>query len=539
MWDGTFAVWYRGSSVFLVDAADGRTLQEAPLDPFTFPQWVVASPDHSELIVGRGPAWRLLDLRSKTMAHLEQCRPGVVGLSPLWLEGRPALLCGDAQLAVGRRGSIKRHTLEGEHVGRSAARIAAWGPDAFIVTTDFGEVSVIDRATGTLQARLQAGEHPMTGIATDFDRGVVAIRGDRGDLTLWRPGEDRSVALPTRARTMRFAAAGELVLIGDRRERWRLPSGPQVYRMPAVAGLSRVEVSPDGSTAVGLRGDGSLSVWTMDAGSVREVAVVPETVLKDGTYSADGDRFGVVTAALDTGVLWFGPDWSGPARAGIGGYRRAAALADGTLVALDYSPLGPRRFDADGVAETLPWPGAFWDLAVSPSRRRFVVVGEQGDVRRVIAAELTDGGIVKRAEVVRVEPRAVAIDDDGGFFATVPGGVRAFAPDGAEGIVLHAPMELPTSAAVSPSGTLVAAGDLAGGIWIWNRQTGALLAEVRGHAARVSGLAFRSDSELVSGSWDATMHRWSLRSLRRPVAALRADLGPWALSVQDALSAAR
>lgn len=533
--EGRFAVWYHGSALSLIDARDGRTVDEAPLDPSLFPQWVVPSPDGSELLLGRGPAWRLLDLRSKTLAPLTLCRPGVVGLSPMWLEGHPAMLCGDSQLAIGRRGAVVRRTLQGAQVGRSAARAAPWGPDGLVVTTDFGEVSILDRGTGALQSRFQVGEHPMLGIATDFERGVVAIRGDRGDVSLWRPGSETAVVLPTMARRLAFDDVGELVLIGDRHERWRLPAGLQVHRMAVPAGLSSIAVSPDRATAVGVRGDGNLSVWALEAGTVTSVAVRPGVVLKDGTYAPEG-RFGAVTAVAENGLMWFDGSWGADEAGGPGAYRRVAALADGSVVLLDYTGRGPLRQRPDGGITRLEWPGEFWDLSVSPSGRRFVIVGEVADVRRVIAAELTETGIVRRAEVEVDEPRAVAIDDAGAFFATVPGGVREFLPDGTPGLDLRAGLELPTSAAVSPSGDLVAVGDLTGGIWIWNRRTGALLAEVRGHAARVSGLAFRSERELVSGSWDATMRRWSMRSLRRDVEALRADLGPWALSVSDALS---
>ena len=82
-------------------------------------------------------------------------------------------------------------------------------------------------------------------------------------------------------------------------------------------------------------------------------------------------------------------------------------------------------------------------------------------------------------------------------------------------------------------------GDLAGFIWLWDRPTGTLLARIPAHGARVSGLAFRDEEELISAGWDAALSRWPLRLLRQPPTAIREELGAWALSAEEALEAAR
>ena len=58
-------------------------------------------------------------------------------------------------------------------------------------------------------------------------------------------------------------------------------------------------------------------------------------------------------------------------------------------------------------------------------------------------------------------------------------------------------------------------------------------------SARVSALVFRSDHELVSASWDATVRRWDLRPVRADIATLRADVAGWGLDLDAVLGTTR
>jgi WD40 repeat protein len=69
----------------------------------------------------------------------------------------------------------------------------------------------------------------------------------------------------------------------------------------------------------------------------------------------------------------------------------------------------------------------------------------------------------------------------------------------------------------SPSGTLLAAGQLDGSIRLWDVATGSVLADVRGHALAVLGVAFSPDGQLLaSASGDSTVLLWSVAELLKP-----------------------
>ncbi|MFC4853020.1 P-loop NTPase fold protein [Actinophytocola glycyrrhizae] len=67
--------------------------------------------------------------------------------------------------------------------------------------------------------------------------------------------------------------------------------------------------------------------------------------------------------------------------------------------------------------------------------------------------------------------------------------------------------------ALSPDGTQVAAGDLAGHIWVWQRRHPAVASQLVGHGAPITALAITPDNaRLVSGAEDGTVQLWELAS---------------------------
>jgi hypothetical protein len=64
-------------------------------------------------------------------------------------------------------------------------------------------------------------------------------------------------------------------------------------------------------------------------------------------------------------------------------------------------------------------------------------------------------------------------------------------------------------ASVSADGKRLAAGDIMGGLYIWNRGTGAPAAVGKGHTARIHAIAFTPDgARAVSASYDGTLRVW-------------------------------
>lgn len=73
-----------------------------------------------------------------------------------------------------------------------------------------------------------------------------------------------------------------------------------------------------------------------------------------------------------------------------------------------------------------------------------------------------------------------------------------------------------TSVAISPLGTLVAAGSLDTIVRIWDVRSGECIARLKGHGDSVYSVAFTSDGTgLVSGSLDRTLKWWDVSGIER------------------------
>ena len=97
--------------------------------------------------------------------------------------------------------------------------------------------------------------------------------------------------------------------------------------------------------------------------------------------------------------------------------------------------------------------------------------------------------------------------------------------DGTLRHVLDAPEDRVICLEVSTGGDLVAAGDRAGVIRIWNLASGELVHTLRGHERSVEGVAFSPDDErLASVSRDQSVRLWNVRD-ESTIAVRRAHLG--------------
>ena len=80
------------------------------------------------------------------------------------------------------------------------------------------------------------------------------------------------------------------------------------------------------------------------------------------------------------------------------------------------------------------------------------------------------------------------------------------------------------SIAYSPDGKILASADRAGGIWLWEAETGRELKPLGGHTAAVNELCWRADSKLLaSASQDGTVRVWDVTAGKQ-IRSLKADL---------------
>lgn len=127
------------------------------------------------------------------------------------------------------------------------------------------------------------------------------------------------------------------------------------------------------------------------------------------------------------------------------------------------------------------------------SWQRAFEVGDEADV--VLAADIT----TDRSKVVLGGPGRV---------------VKVFST--ADGKQLHAsrkPTDWVLSAAFSPEGLLVAAGDRFGGLFVWEAKSGKEFLTLRGHTKAVSAIAWRADSNaFASVSEDGALRLWDMHT---------------------------
>ncbi|MBW1809818.1 MAG: WD40 repeat domain-containing protein, partial [Deltaproteobacteria bacterium] len=75
--------------------------------------------------------------------------------------------------------------------------------------------------------------------------------------------------------------------------------------------------------------------------------------------------------------------------------------------------------------------------------------------------------------------------------------------------LVHAPAV--TALSFHPDGKIIASGNLAGTIRLWDVSTGRLIKELLGHGGKVSTLVFSPDGRmLASGSWDFSVRLWNV-----------------------------
>jgi hypothetical protein len=127
------------------------------------------------------------------------------------------------------------------------------------------------------------------------------------------------------------------------------------------------------------------------------------------------------------------------------------------------------------------------------SWQRAFEVGDEADV--VLAADTT----ADRSKVVLGGPGRV---------------VKVFSTS--DGKQLHAfrkPTDWVLSAAFSPEGLLLAAGDRFGGLYVWDAKSGKEFLTLRGHTKAVTGIAWRADSNaFASASEDGTIRIWDMHT---------------------------
>lgn len=509
--DGSIAV-AEDLQIHLIDPATGESLATPKVH---YPQHMARSPK-GLYVLRRGRNFSLLDLDTGERSNESGCTDTLAGA--VFRGEVLTLLCGEGTL-IHRRGFATEEAafLRVEHSGAGLSSLGVLDRARLLIGGVDGGVMVVDAATGAKLNYRKVGNHAITQLATSPDEKVVAVRTEQGEVLLWQVDAHEAEQLPVSGvQGMAWGEGRTLHLAGPRAEKWIIPEPKSRRLISTKAGLSTVRFSADRKSVVAVRGDGFVNTWRPDEDDVQEHKVF-DSVVKDARFTPDGTQLVAVASSewgsrivdLATGDIFPGGIASPGRRVGVFADRTTLVLPWGSTVNLSVSPEArsePRTFN--GVE--------FWDLGLSEDLTQFALMGSGPTVHVGTGA----AGEIEMAWTAEVPGGlGVAITNDGSVAVGTASGIVLFDPGGTRRRLLQGPVLQAVQPAISPSGRLVAAGDLSGSVWIWDAEAndgaGKLLAEVRGHKGRVSGIGFRSETDLVTGGWDATVRRWDLSAINQ------------------------
>ncbi len=413
--------------------------------------------------------------------------------------------------------------------GMQPPKAIAYSPDGKLLATggDEGIVWVWDANSGKDIFTLSLGGI-IHSVAISPDGKRLAAASEDGSVKVWdtATGEE-TLSLPRLSGMydIAFLADGNFATAGqDGTVRvWDAVSGQQLLTLAGpTSTVISVAGSPDGKRIASGAYDGSLRIWDADPG--RELLTIPghAQVVWDVAYSPDGSRF--VSAGMDGFVkLWNSetgellltlPQVNAPTSGFTGlafssdGSRLAAGGVDGTVTIWD-SQTGEMLTNLDGHTNMV------LGLAFSPDGTRLASASLDGTAKvRNLASgeEFTFRGHIFPAWITGVafSPDSKSIfagvaEDKFVYQWDVTTGreVKSFSSDGKEiyGIAL------------SPDGSLLAAGDQDGNIHLWDVESGKKLDKLSSHAGLVNRVAFNQDgSRLASAGFDRLAKIWDVKS---------------------------
>lgn len=467
----------------------------------------------------------------------EQVRVGeVYRLSTIWADA-------DGSVLSIERGELVWRSWEGGELSRQAF-IEDWEPSLSQVATITvgaqrlvlgyleGAVEVRSRADGGLISSVQLAPGMISAVAMSEGGQWVAAVDESGAVWLWPVSDPGSrLRLPGNTTDIRFIGDHELLILGERLRRWRLPEPGQSGRLSAPGGVSNVDWRGDllGASL----GSGRVRVWRMSDGSSEEVVLGSTGAAKDIAISPDGEQYGCTSLEVPMNIGTFGAEREQLPESSHG-CRRIVWLKPDLLICTP--PVnGPVVRRTDGTA----YPGLrrigaeLVDAEPSALRDRAVLASRAGDVLLLEAGDEP----TLRSLFTLPEVGAVAVSSDGTRVATTtPGRVQLRSAEGEEIWSLPTDTEL-RDVAFSNNDQLLVGGERSGQIRIWRAEDGQALAVIDGHIERAQSLVFSVDDQrLASGSWDETVRLWDLTVLDRSPEALLAEVeAAWGLSLEEAL----
>ncbi len=412
----------------------------------------------------------------------------------------------------------------------SAALDRRGGRVAFGATR--GELIVMTVADGEVLMRQRVTERALTQLVWSPDDRWLAVRDERGWVSLLDVATGARLALP-RTKVSHLAwRADALVTYGEQLAVYALPTAPtaNVYLTPT--GISALALNQTAEVVALPEGSGDVGLFRVVTGErVGLVVGDGHAVAKHAAFLIGDDGVAVtwplrylVAVARRAGEGMQVEAWDATLN-----YRRVVAAADGHIYAAGYGQTISKLTKGQ---ERQP-------IAVRDGGSPVDVVASRDG--QVVAWLSSRGGVeVAKLGAEVVVPLSVAgatriaLSGDGAVLAIATR--AAVHVIGAQARVVEVPGERISEVALSDDGAWVAAGTIDGEVWLWDA-TGSLRMVGVGHDQRVSGVAF-GDGWVMTAGWDGVALRWDLSGLERaPGALVRGFERAWGRGLEHAVQA--
>lgn len=423
-----------------------------------------------------------------------------------------------------------------------------------------GNVFLIQTSNQKVIRHIHAGVGVISHLAfLNHDRQIL-IAGEKEGAMLWDISSGTQIGRLPRWAGSNFSVSNDeqsITTLGQNIQRWYLPdhTPPHLFisdKNPQI-GLASASLSPDEQWLVGNRGDGSISIFSVNDGARVDLPTGFHSPIKSGTFSLDGERYYPISSidsipAVDTKTWQPIPFLVSPPGRLIEMLHANQLVRLGYTASLSYVEYTPHNQNAEPNQthkHSIAFTNSLLDIGANHTKTFAAILEEHAPQRILRFATGHPPTIEPFFEVTRAN--AVDISSDGQMFALAKSQelmiLEANAPllspsdlQSATKLQFKTPSPI-LDVAFSPDDLRVAASDAEGNLWLWSTTSGHLLAILRGHTLRVPWLQFNATGDTIfSASWDGTLRRWNVQHVETPPAQVLQDITQaWGLSLKDAI----
>ncbi|MGI5864797.1 MAG: protein kinase domain-containing protein [Myxococcales bacterium] len=396
-----------------------------------------------------------------------------------------------------------------------------YSPDGKTLATSgkSGHILLWSAADGARIAELSGHEGLVRGLAFSPDGALLASAGADRTIRIWDLArrEERALLIGHEAevRAVVFSRDGSRLFSGgiDRSLRVWDPATRQsstLARLPFS--IRALALSPDGERIAIACDEPTVNVLDARTGEPDLMLGGNASFVRQVAWSPDGSM--LASAGLDRTVRV----WNSLSGEPIATLEEHQAIASGVAFSPDGSTLASAAFDGSlRTWRIRPSPllglaasgTPLHEVAFSPDGRRLATSSRDGTLRVWDLETKRELGAFRGELTMDVE---VSFGPDGALLAGAGGVVEIWSVETGK-LVRRLPLEMGSSARISPDGRIVATGEETGRVTLWELATGERLQVFEEHTATVFDLEFSPDGRtLASAGKDGHVRLWDLET---------------------------